>query len=203
LHNHMRGACRRESRADRRSAVGESERARVACDRARYARVAMTSVAGAMHSPQGEGEQIWVLGCLATIIVPGEAVGERFALMEFLAPRHLSPPLHTHPQDETFVMLDGRLTFQAGGEQRFVAEAGATVAVPAGVRHTWRVDSDTARILVISTPAGLDRLFRDAGVAALAPTLPPPDAGPSPETVEQALRAHRHDNFGPPLGPDD
>jgi len=82
----------------------------------------MTSVAGAMHSPQGDGEQIWVLGCLATIIVPGEAVDERFALIEFLAPRHLSPPLHTHPQDETFIMLDGRLTFQAAGEQRFVAE---------------------------------------------------------------------------------
>jgi quercetin dioxygenase-like cupin family protein len=163
----------------------------------------MTIGAGAVHSPAGAGEELWVLGCLATIIVPGEAVGDRFALMEFLAPRHLSPPLHTHPQDETFIMLDGRLTFQAGGEQRFVAEAGATVVVPTGVRHTWRVDTDTARMLVISTPAGLDRLFRDAGVAALAPTLPPPNAGPSPETVEQALRTHRHDNCGPPLGPND
>ena len=155
-----------------------------------------------LHSRAGDGERIWVLGTLATVIVPGEAVDDRFALIEFLAPHHLSPPLHTHPQDETFTILDGVLTFQSG-EDRFVVETGATVVVPAGVRHTWRVDTDTARLLVISTPAGLDRLFRDAGVPALDATLPPADAGPAPEVVEQALRTHRHDNFGPPIGPDD
>jgi quercetin dioxygenase-like cupin family protein len=157
---------------------------------------------GAINSRPGEGEQLWVLGCFAEIIVAGEAVGDRFALIDFLAPRHLSPPLHTHPQDETFILLDGRLTFQAG-EERFEAEPEATVVVPAGVHHTWQVDSETARMLVISTPAGIDRLFRDAGIPAGSPTLPPAGAGPSPEVVEQALRRHRHDNFGPPLGPDD
>jgi len=53
-------------------------------------------------------------------------------------------------------------------------------------------------MLVISTPAGIDRLFRDAGIPAS-----PAGAGPSPEVVEQALVRHRHENFGPPLGPDD
>ena len=133
-----------------------------------------------MHSRPGQGEQLWVLGCFAEIVVPGEAVEDRFALIEFLAPRHLSPPLHTHPQDETFILVDGRLTFQAG-EERFDAETDATVVVPAGVRHTWRVDSETARMLVISTPAGIDRLFRDAGVPAASPTLPPAGVGPPPE----------------------
>jgi quercetin dioxygenase-like cupin family protein len=142
-----------------------------------------------------------VLGTLATIIVAGEAVDDRLALIEFLAPRNLSPPLHTHPQDETFIILEGGLTFQLGDEPLFAVEAGATVVAPAGVRHTWRVDSDTTRMLVISTPAGLDRLFRDAGVPAHSATLPPPDAGPAPEIVEQALRTHRHDNLGPPIAP--
>src|SRR5262249_10476058 len=65
-------------------------------------------------SAPGEGEQLWFLGTLATIKLPGEAVDGRFALIEFLFPRGSSPPMHTHPQDESYFVLDGRLTLQAG-----------------------------------------------------------------------------------------
>src|SRR5437588_12909555 len=92
----------------------------------------------------GEGEQRWFLGTLATIRVAGEAVDGRFALIEFLFPQHASPPLHTHPQDESYVVLEGRLTVQAG-ERRFALESGAAAVVPMGVAHTFRVDSDSAR----------------------------------------------------------
>jgi quercetin dioxygenase-like cupin family protein len=150
-----------------------------------------------------EGEPLWFLGTLATITVPGEATDGRFALIEFLMALHTSPPLHTHPQDETFIARDGRLTFLVG-ERRLELRAGGTAVIPRGVPHTFRVDSETARVLVLSTPAGLDRLFRDAGVPASTPTLPPDDApGPSPEEIERIFRLHRHDNVGPPLGPDD
>ena len=67
----------------------------------------------ATWSASGEGEQLWFLGTLATIRVPGEANEGRFALIEFLFPRHASPPLHTHPQDESYIVLEGRLTVQA------------------------------------------------------------------------------------------
>jgi len=66
----------------------------------------------------GEGERRWFLGTLATISIPGEASAGRFALIEFLFPRHASPPLHTHPQDESYIVQEGRLTVQAG-DQRF------------------------------------------------------------------------------------
>ena len=62
----------------------------------------------------GEGERRWFVGTLATITVPGEASDGRFALIEFLFPQWASPPLHTHPQDESYVVLEGRLTIQAG-----------------------------------------------------------------------------------------
>ena len=61
----------------------------------------------------GEGERRWFVGTLATITVPGEASDGRFALIEFLFPQWASPPLHTHPQDESYVVLEGRLTIQA------------------------------------------------------------------------------------------
>ena len=156
----------------------------------------------ATWSGSGKGEQLWFLGTLATIKVPGEASEGRFALIEFLFPRHASPPLHTHPQDESYIVQEGRLTVQAG-EQRFELEPGAA-AVVMGVAHTFRVDSDTARVLVLSTRAGLERLVRDGSVPALAPTLPPSETPrPSPEQLETLFSAHGQVNLGPPLLPDD
>src|SRR5207302_9166615 len=101
----------------------------------------------ASWSAPGDGERLWILGTLATIKVPGEASDGRFALIEFLFPRNTSPPLHTHPQDESYVVLEGRLTVQAG-EHRFELDPGATAVAPMGVAHTFRVESETARVLV-------------------------------------------------------
>jgi hypothetical protein len=73
-----------------------------------------------------------------------------------------------------------------------------------GVPHTFRVDSQTARVLVLSTPAGLERMVREGSVPATSATLPPADA-PRPATDELAriFRAHGQENLGPPLGADD
>jgi quercetin dioxygenase-like cupin family protein len=155
--------------------------------------------ATASWSGSGAGEQLWFLGTLATIKVSSEASDGRFALIEFLFPRHASPPLHTHPQDESYIVQAGRLTVQAG-EQRFQLVPGAAAVVPMGVAHTFRVDSDTARVLVLSTPAGLEQLVRDGSVPALTPTLPPRDTQrPSPEELEAIFRAHGQVNIGSPL----
>ena len=150
-----------------------------------------------------EGEHIWFLGSLVTIKIPGEAVGGRCTLIEFLAPRGLSPPLHSHPQDETFTLIDGAVTFVAG-DQRFLCETGASWIVPRGITHTFRVESETMRLVAVYAPAGMDHCFREAGLPAARPTLPPADAPTRPlEEIEEAMRTHGHDNFGPPLGPDD
>ena len=96
-------------------------------------------------------------------------------------------------------MLEGKLTVLAGG-RRFQLAAGGAAVVPMGVAHTFRVDSDTARVLVLSTPAGLERMVRDGSVPATSPTLPPADARrPSPEELVDLFRAHGQVNFGPPL----
>src|SRR5438876_6853505 len=89
--------------------------------------------AEATWSELGGGERRWFLGTLATIRVPGEAVDGRFALIEFLFPQHASPPRHTHPQDESYVVLDGQLTVESGGD-RFTVTAG-------GDRKSTRLNS--------------------------------------------------------------
>ena len=112
----------------------------------------------------GEGEHIWFVNALVTIKVPGEAVDGRLTMIEFLMPQGTSPPRHFHPQDETFTMIDGTLTFVAG-DQRFVCEAGANWIVPSGVEHTFRVESKTGRLVAVYAPAGMDHCFRERGRA--------------------------------------
>jgi quercetin dioxygenase-like cupin family protein len=154
-------------------------------------------------SAAGEGERLWFLGTLAIIRTPGEAVDGRYALVEFQFPHGASPPVHTHPQDESYVVLEGNLTIQAGDE-RFALGPGGCAAVPMGVPHTFRVDSEGARVLVLSTPAGLECFIRDGSMPAAAPTLPPPDTPrPSPDELERLFAAHGQVNLGPPLGPED
>ena len=152
-------------------------------------------------SALGEGEQLWFLGTLARIRIPGEAVEGRFALIEFLLPRGASPPLHTHPQDESYVVLEGDLTIQAG-DRHFELSSGGAAVVPMGVAHTFRVDSDSARVLVLSTPAGLERMVRDGSVAADTPTLPSADAWrPRREELEELFSRHGQFNVGPSMSP--
>lgn len=158
-----------------------------------------TAVATATWSATGDGESLWFLGTLATIRVPGEAVGDRYALLEFIFPHGASPPLHTHPQDESYVVLEGALTIQAG-DDRFELTAGGVAAVPTGVPHTFHVDSDTARVLVLSTPAGLERMVRDGSIPATARVLPPAGTPrPSAEELDRIFHAHGQINLGPPL----
>jgi quercetin dioxygenase-like cupin family protein len=158
---------------------------------------------GASWSRQGEGERLWFLGTLATIRVAGEATDGRFALIEFVFPRHASPPLHTHPQDESYLVLDGRLVVQTAGE-RFELGPGGAGVVPMGVPHTFRVQTETAGVLVLSTPAGLERLVRDAAVPAGRVALPPSNTPrPSPGELAEIFERHGQVNLGPPLGPDD
>ncbi len=157
----------------------------------------------AAWSASGEGEPRWFLGTFALIKVPGEAVEDRFALIETRLPKQASPPLHTHPQDESYFVLDGRLTIVAGDERLELSPGGAA-AVPMGEAHTFRVDSDGAHVLVLSTPAGIERMIRDGSIPAAAATLPPPDAArPTPEQLAEIFERHGLVNLGPPLGPDD
>jgi mannose-6-phosphate isomerase-like protein (cupin superfamily) len=46
------------------------------------------------------------------------------------------PRLHRHPYDETWVVVEGRVTFQAGDES-LAAEPGDIVIVPAAVPHKF------------------------------------------------------------------
>jgi quercetin dioxygenase-like cupin family protein len=157
--------------------------------------------AGAPPRVVDETEPLWFLGTLARVLLDGEQTGERFAVIEILLPRGASPPLHSHPQDETFYILDGEVTVWVE-EEAHHCRAGAIAFAPGGTPHSFRVESDTARMLVLSTPAGIERYIRALSEPAEWPWLQPPSEGPRVPVeriaeVERELGVVRH---GPPPG---
>jgi quercetin dioxygenase-like cupin family protein len=51
------------------------------------------------------------------------------------------PNLHRHPYEETFITLEGTVTFTVDGEE-IVAQAGEIVVVPAGAAHKFKNTGD-------------------------------------------------------------
>ncbi|HEY6960276.1 MAG TPA: cupin domain-containing protein [Gaiellaceae bacterium] len=145
------------------------------------------------------GEPRWFLGTLVHPLVSGEDTDGRFALWETVLPCGAAPPLHTHPQDETFYVLDGALTVWAE-ESASSCGRGDVVFVPGGVPHAFRVESETARLLFVSTPAGIDAYVADLSEPAGWPWLPPPPDGPRVpfDRLEAVERAHGVVRVGPP-----
>lgn len=156
-------------------------------------------------------EPLWFLGTLARPKLTGEQTGGRFALWEGVLPCGAAPPLHSHPQDETFYVLEGTVVVWAvqpeeAADERWVdthgrqCDPGAAIFVPGGTPHTFRVVSDTARMLFLSTPAGIEQFVHDLSEPAAWPWLQPPPEGPRvpPGRIEEVERKHGVVRFGPP-----
>jgi quercetin dioxygenase-like cupin family protein len=146
-----------------------------------------------------EGEALWFFGGLVTVKASAEQNGGGFALTEQLFPGGMATPLHSQPEDdESFYVLEGEVTFYLEDGQPIPASAGAFVHVPAGVAHAFRVDSETARVLNVTT-AQHERFFRATGDPAHSRTLPPP-APPDMERIMAAAQEYGVQILGPPPG---
>jgi quercetin dioxygenase-like cupin family protein len=158
---------------------------------------------------------LWFLGTLVRLKLTGEQTGGRFALWEGTLPRGAAPPLHSHPQDETFYVLEGELTVwlveprladDQGSPPQWVETrarrcgVGAAAFAPAGTPHTFRVETDTARVLFLSTPGGIEDYVRALAEPADWPWLQPPANGPRvpPERLDDVEREHSVVRLAPP-----
>lgn len=123
------------------------------------------------------GEAIWHLGALVTIALDGAATDGALAIVEELAPEGMRTPPHLHRrEDETFVVLEGEVSFDCDGEAT-VGGPGAVVHLPRGVPHSFEVTSKRARFLNLLAPAGFEGFFRAMGEPAPRRELPPPLSG--------------------------
>lgn len=150
--------------------------------------------------PPGGGDARWYLGALLEWKARAGATGGAFSLVEVTVQPGTEPPLHVHAhEDEAYIVLNGRITFQVGDE-RVDAQPGSFVFLPRGVPHGFAVRSEVARAVLLLTPGGLESFFDGWSEPARERTLPPlPDGPPDVAGLTRDLAARGVEVVGPPL----
>ncbi len=117
----------------------------------------------------GEGQKIQgPAGGPATIKARAETTNGTFTALENIVAPNQGPPEHIHVrEDEIYYILAGQIRFKV--DQEFLdAPTGSLVFIPRGTAHCFQnVGQDPARLLVMFTPAGMERFFE--GTARLPP----------------------------------
>jgi quercetin dioxygenase-like cupin family protein len=142
----------------------------------------------ALNRTAGEGRTIGVVGDVYRYLATGAETGGAYALIDAIVPPGGGPPPHVHTREvEGFFVLEGEVTFFLG-EAKHVATAGAHVSVPIGTLHAFKNDSTApARMLILVTPAGLEEMFLEVGVALESGATE--TAPPSHAEIERLLAA--------------
>lgn len=123
---------------------------------------------------QSLDRSVWYNGSLMTFLITGEDTQGQFALIEAAGRKGNAPPPHIHRwEDEIFYVLEGELAVSVGDRTK-KAVPGTMVFLPRNVQHSFTIESEQARMLILLTPAGFEGWFKEFSVPAPAMTLPPP-----------------------------
>ena len=139
----------------------------------------------------GEGTALRTpTGDVVTIKAATEQTNGSLTVMELVISPRQGPALHTHlREDELWYVLDGDFRFKAGDAMLWASTGGMAFG-PRGTPHCFQNIGDTpGRLLVITTPSGLERFFEQ-----FTELLPGP-VGP------EALTAVGHANWVEFIGP--
>ncbi len=144
-----------------------------------------------------EGEAVWYLTSRMTLKATSESTGGTLSLIEALVAPETAVPWHVHHRDdEMFYILDGSFLFKCGDEL-FQAGPGSFVFLPRDIPHSLKnVGQTVAKVLVLSTPAGLHQYFVDAGTPALEDGLRPQPV--DPQKLAAVAAQYGMEILGPP-----
>lgn len=133
----------------------------------------MTDRAPGFALPADAGERLAFGPVTILVRASAQTTGGAFSLFEELPPM-ADTRLHVHEhEDELFYVLEGDHVFRRG-EEEFPLGPGGVILLPRGVPHAQqRVVPQAGRLLVMTTPAGLDGFFRELAEADRAGTLGP------------------------------
>ena len=105
-----------------------------------------------LRQPQ-EAELRWMGETSTYFLATGEQTAGTFTLVDERAKRGESVPLHLHRDDmESFYVIEGEITFYVGERAGIRASAGSFAHIPGGTVHGFRIESETARYLILTTP---------------------------------------------------
>ena len=151
--------------------------------------------------PTDRPETLWFMNSHVTVHQSGAAHPDGLSMMEMRVPFGDAPPRHVHhDEDEVFMLMEGEIRFQLGGQERLV-RAGDTLLAPKGVPHAFRVVSPEGARAFVVCRGGFERMVRQVSRPALA-DAPPRPAEPTPADIAALAAACTRQNIeilGPPL----
>lgn len=105
----------------------------------------------------------WIGGSTFSVLLDAEATDGRLTVGRFDVSKGEAPPFHMHKkEDEVFLLISGSALVWVGDEEHELREGGI-VFLPRGIPHGYRITSEKADLLLMATPAGLEKMFRHAG----------------------------------------
>jgi quercetin dioxygenase-like cupin family protein len=141
---------------------------------------------------------LWFIANKARIQLGGADTGEVFDLVEVEGREGDMPPLHVHhDHDETFVVLEGRLSLHMPGRSVELGP-GESFFAPRGIPHVYRVESEQAKWLGIGNPPGFADFVREASDLAENDGFPPADRAPDLERIGAAAARQGIELLAPP-----
>lgn len=154
-----------------------------------------------LHGRQ-EGAALWHMGALMVFKATSEETGNAFWLAEQTSNLGYASPVHLHTrEDETFYVLDGELSIEVDGVPHELS-TGTSLFAPRGLAHSYKVESPTARWLVLGTPGGFDGWFFDTGKPAERFEVPQFDPADFPDFGDVIASVEKYGGkvLGPPRG---
>ena len=144
----------------------------------------------------GDAELRWMGRTSTHFLATGEQTGGAFSLVDERATRGETVPLHRHPEDmESVYVVEGELRLYLGDQPGASAPAGSFAHIPGGAVHGFRVESERARYLLLTT-ARHGEFYRAITLASRPGGLPPLEALDGAR-IKQASRDYGIEFVGP------
>ena len=132
-------------------------------------------------------------GDTAVIMADTKRTNGSLTMIEFVIGPKQGPALHRHHhEDELSFVLDGHFRFKAGDAMLRVSTGGLAFG-PRGTPHCFQnIGTEPGRLLVVTSPSGLERFFQDFAAQSGAGAV-------APEMLAEIGLAHGVEFVGPPV----
>jgi quercetin dioxygenase-like cupin family protein len=136
-------------------------------------------MAQAVMREPGTGRGTWAMGSLFEHLLEAGDGDGRLGVALVTQPPGIATPLHRHSKEaEVFYLLEGRMSYRAGDED-FELYDGCFIYLPQNLPHAFRIRGDKpAKMLALTTPAGVLHLYDEVGLPAAEMRLPGDDGQP-------------------------
>jgi quercetin dioxygenase-like cupin family protein len=120
-------------------------------------------------TPEVAPSALNVVGEKVTVLARGERTGSYEVFLQS-GGEGVGPPLHSHPWDEAYFVIEGVLRVTIGDKTHDLAP-GDFAHIPAGCYHNYAGVGGPARFVSITSQLGAARFFAD--LDREVPTVPP------------------------------